>query len=447
MKARSWRHDSLYHRLMSSYSVIIISLVLTIITIYISLLYHSIRQEEHKSSKNALAQLSQSMEDNVFSFTESFVTNYLLKDSNVHKYFTTPLLEQTNNQLYTAYNQVKQFLFTSNLYHSIYLYNVKAANIISTNGVYIIGSRQDRQDVNWLIHGDFPMQRRWMAMNDYLIHYSLPDTFRQDVVSLVMKYPVNARDDNYLGFVAVNLSVAEIYDSLNIQSTDNNYFLMFSPDGCLLASKDSYAFKDIDITQLSEHIEQGETEFFTQLDGENYDVLVTRGSHDFTYAYLCARSAALSKLTPVLNIAVIIALIAIIGPIVISMLLTRKIYLPIKLLTHRSIEVSKTFGQETESEKTEVAISSALDLLTQRVNILQNEIAAFEPERKNVLMRNIFGLNGPNSGRFGEHLKVLGLSFPYKTFLCIYVTFKNVQDIDRPCGRPRAPTSRVVAVP
>ncbi|MGI5899159.1 MAG: helix-turn-helix domain-containing protein [Christensenellales bacterium] len=430
MKSKLRQQNSLYRRLVLSYSLIIVALVLTIITAYLLLFYNSVKNEEHERAEIALAQLSQNAEDNIFTLADSFVVNYILKNSDVLKYFNTPNEMQTLNHMAVVHNQINQYLFTSNLYHSIYLYNIEGANIISTNGAYILDSSMNRKDVNWLLHGSFPRQRQWLVMNDFLTHHGLPENFRQNVVSLVVKYPAGARDGAYRGFVTVNLSTDEIYSVLDIDvSNSDDMFVVFSPDFTPLRSHDTYAFQEEVEGELADKIMAEEDEFFIQLGDQGYDALTLKGESGFSYVHLRARSTVLQKLVPVLSIAVIIAVIAIIGPVLISMLLTSRIYLPIKLLTNRSIEVSKSFGRE--AERTEMAISSALDLLTQRVITLQNEIAAFGPERKNALLRGIFGLSGPNGERISRHLDQLGLSFPYGTFACIYVTLKNEQDIDR----------------
>lgn len=410
--------STVFSRLIRTQVVMIVALVALILSVYAVHAAISVQNTIDKNSRQMLASFSEDADAHVLAFAENFLQQYVLADRTIVNTFRSQNEEITLNQISDLCGTLHSYLLTNQMLHSIYVYYLQSNMVVSTNGVYLLGEGGDEhEDVAWIADREFASYRSWTVMNDYKLHYTLSSAYAADVLSLVQKYPLRSRDQQYTGYVAVNLSAAEVYKAAVTQNvTEDSFFLMADADGRILKNPDAPAsLAEADLSGL-----MAEGTYSFSLPSGKYTVLCRESAHGMRYLNFVPTAVYWDEISSTILLAAIIAIVAMIAPAVASSMVIKRIYSPIQHLAERSREVSSQLlgASDHEGGASESVISTTIDRLAGEVSQLKDRLSYSEQET--AFLHYLFSRRKPDN--LSEAMQKMGISFPYSHFTsCILI--------------------------
>lgn len=426
MFGRGKRCRTVFSRLVRMQISIIVILAMVAVLVFGLVNVRSTKREIRETCIQTVNDFSSKVEEDVLSFADNFVRTILLNEKTLVQPLRRNASGLTMNQIADICEKLKVYRMTGEMFHSIYVYYKDLNTVASTNGVYILKSDgEEREDVKWLTGALFSERSTWKVMNDYQIHYTLSEQYASHVIARIQKYPLLSRSGEYRGMIALNLSTEKIYELCGgYNRIDDAFFLIFTQDGSLLPNSGVARAGGMSIEEL---LENGET---VEVNGKRFAVYTKMGKSGFRYAYLIPTSTYYERVWTLAGIALIFLLIAIAAPVMVSVSMLRQIYAPITSVAQRSREVSDALFSNRPRPEDETVISSTLNLLTEKVDSLRNEISSTESDRRALFLHLLFSAKGLERKRIDQYVEKARISLPFPYYVCAVFQFREGADMD-----------------
>lgn len=420
MSQKHSKHVGVLSRLVKTQIWIIVLLVFVILTVYISAFVLVAKKEARESGETSLTVFAENTDDHVCTFSREFIINVLLRNRDVTSAFYKTKEEVTANRIATLCDTLHAYQLTNSLFHSIYIYYLDSDIIVSTNGMYMANGGAGR-DVEWLLWKSFSEREQWTIMNGYKLHYSLSDSSAQDVLSCTVRYPLNSRNDTVLGYISINLSTEQVLKSVFPPgSGDEGVYILTDSNG-------NYICSDKTIGAALGNVGVLDGNASSVINGKRYSVYYREMGASLRCFYLVPYYAYLEGIRSSIVIAVAVAFAAMMAPIAASLRLTRRIYKPIRELEMRSQTLaSQLLGAKQDSQN--ASISSAMDMLSEKVVDLQGQIDKTQPDLENMFLHIVFSRQEPYD--IETQMRNMHISMPNKYFTSCIAAFRNDTDSD-----------------
>ncbi len=420
------RSRTVFSRLVRTQISIIVILAMVAAFAFGLVNIRSTKREIRETCIRTVNDFSRKVEEDVLSYADNFVRNILLNEETLVQPLRRNASRLTMNQIADICEKLKVYRMTGEMFHSIYVYYKDLNIVASTNGVYILKSDgEEREDVKWLTGASFPERSTWKVMNDYQLHYTLSEQYASHVVARIQKYPLLSRSGECRGLIALNLSTETIYELCGgYNRIDGAFFLIFAEDGTLLPNSDAIRANEMSADDLPEN---GES---LDLNGKRFSVYAKTGDSGFRYAYLIPTSAYYDRVWTLAATALIFLLIAIAAPVMVSVSMLRQIYAPITSVAQRSREVSDELFSNRPRPEDETVISSTLNLLTEKVDSLENEISSTESDRRALFLHLLFSARGLAKKQIDQYIEKTRISLPFPYYVCAVFQFREGADMD-----------------
>lgn len=443
MKLPKWKEFSVFTRLILLYSIVIFLTVSVITVISMRNSFQSTEERISERSNTILGQFQDSIDTYAIEATNTFIASFIAREPSVAKLMNTPL---DNNLALVAdvHEKLLSYMFTSSLYNSIYVYSADNAVAVSNTGSYFLkNGKYANESIDWLVDDSFKMGSHAALMPDFIAHPLISETNRSDVITCYRGYPLSSQDAIGKGIIAVNLNVYTLYQQYSLTDEPSGELFIVSADGrVMVRDGDPFGFLAYAGEPFLGDIAEGKPSgFSTQIGDKPYRVFYV-GSRmgDWRYAYTVPNDMYYEETSAILQMGLLIAVLTITLPILATLLISKKVYHPIRALVSQSARLSEELTGQSHGSH-EANIGTTLNALSAKVGTLQQQMSTFEPELKITLLNRLLLQKNVGEEELATRLAQLSLTLLYPYFACVHIAIK-----DGPADVARSTDGRAVSM-
>lgn len=253
-----------------------------------------------------------------------------------------------------------------------------------------------------------------------------------DIITIVCTYPISSTPKNAKGYVAVNIKEEAINNYLvDFNSTNLGYLLIIDDSGSIISHSDrSKLYDDLSHEDFIQRIISGEesSHFETVFDGIDCFIAHTESSYNkWHYVSMVPTTLLYQKNYFMRQRMFTISIIILLFILVLSGLLSRKVYSPLKTLLDK---YATGFGNSKPSYTNEYQLlDSAFSNMSIKVNDLQETLDKNMSMIQGNVLKDLLQKKPYNSMGIEETLYELDIDFPNNYFTVAILTFnKDIVD-------------------
>ncbi len=374
---------------------------------------------ELKVAENITDLISQTISNDIINLSLNEQLNKLYGINDINSILNK---SDDNLMLIRLLGTLSHIVETNSLYSSIYIYLDNFNYIITSNGIY---HKDDFQDRSWieqyLKYKDLKEPISWISpraidsngiRNTYIMSYIFPLT----------PYTTKLR-----GSIAINIyesALCEHINSNNSNSSDNISIINMNGDVISHVDKSLISSNISSKPYISAILKADKNEgyFIQDVNGKNCLVTYYKSSKNgWIYVGVFSLDTLYNKVNALRANFIYISIALLILGILLSYIISRKIYNPIKKLAQQIKSVKGIdFGNENEF----TILSRTFDAMIKEEDKLFRTIEKSKKNlRENYILSLLRGIPLSDSG-YDEHLEL----FPYKNFMCCIITIDRYKD-------------------
>ncbi len=374
---------------------------------------------ELKVAQNITGLISQTISNDILNLSLDEKLNKLYGIDNINSILNN---SEDNLMLIELLGTLSDIIDTNSIYSSIYIYLDNSNYIITSNGVYL---KEDFQDKSWI--------------NQYLKYSYLqkpiswinprPSDSNGNRNTYVMSYifPLTPYTTKLRGSIAINVyenSLCEYINSNTSNSNDNISIINMNGDIISHVDKSMLSLNISDKPYISEILKSTKDEGYLiqKVDGKNCLISYLKtGLNNWIYVGVFSLDTLYNKINSMRLTIIYVSLALLILGIVLSYIISRKIYNPVKKLAQQIKNIKDIdFGNENEV----TILSKTFDSMIKEEDKLFRTIERSKKNlRENYILSLLRGIPESDNG-YDDHLEL----FPYKNFICCIITIDKYKD-------------------
>lgn len=415
-----FRMNSLYHKLVASYIIVVI---LTNIVMGVSsyfLASTNVKREITDSNIKMLEYLKKFVDDTLLYAAEKTYVDLITEQPNTVDVLSLFNVYNLDNYaaVNNAHNSLQNIVLSNrDIIEGIHIY-FKNSNVVlssSTGLKYLEGNNSINTD--WLnIMKSSGIKSLWMPTRKVFSN-TYTNSEGSNVLSLVRTYPFTASPENSKGFICIDIKESALYNIINQSYTpDLENILIIDKNGNVVSSgRNSFDSKNINNNELLKNVTvelQKETTFIKNFNNHQYVITsmslsradwkiikITPVNYLYRTAYMITRSL------------IAVCLVSIVLGLIIARIFTTNLYNPIKKLLERiSNSFEDKFTLDKNSDNEIGFIDNTISGLSAKLSDLEQLKKANIPIIKHTLITRLAENTLPSDEFFYEKLKMLDVT-------------------------------------
>lgn len=430
-------YNSFFYKLMSSYLILVItiSLLISVFSVY----YYSEAFKKNLSDVNqkVLSHLNVIVDETVIHDTVMTYVNMSIHSKNNREYLDlyNVSLKGNHDKIVSASEYLQYLVNSSNgIIESIHVY-YKDNDIILSSNNGLVYRNEDSQtfnlDTKWLDEFQKGQTAAFWLPKSALkgsTEYGYSQT-----LTYVKGYPTLSSPDNYKGVISININDTELTDLLVKQQKENESLHIIDADGNLVATTTGHtmqeSFKAVnpylnDIAHMTDSI--GDRTY--NIEGIphiiSYSTIATNG---WRIIHVTSIDDFYKELNEIRFIILVISLSVVFLGLLVTVILTRRLYNPLKRITKKlgeSLNLPSENGNMNRSEYN--LINKALDNLTNEVHTLKHTVDENKPLIKHNIITGLLNHTIKDQETYSYRMAMLDFDFEHPFFNVIVLKFKSL---------------------
>ena len=403
---------------------LIVSLFMTGFILYFNMLRYSENEISKSSILNlqTVKRLNDQLVDSITKQTIRLSLDIVLQDIFGIKHYNNIKNEPESMIKIMKVNQILSETININYrIHSIYIYVDQADYVITSSQGIIV--KDELTDKAWIKEYDIRRSEIgtfWLNSRLLDAENSDPDV-NKNVITFI--FPLNTLMIDYDGAIVVNVNERELYNYMNESNIENeSYIFIINSDGTVISHEDkSLISKNISNKPYIKGIlDSKETTGYFLDSSDNRKSMLTYYKSEFNkwvYVGLTPIDNLLDKTGALLNRIAIVLLGLMFAGVILSYLLSRSMYNPVKKLM---LDIQKRKGIDFKGTGNEMAVlSKVFETLARQEDALSNALEKNKRELQDKYLTDL--LKGTMDQPLTADIIHSGINFKFDYFICAII--------------------------
>lgn len=421
MKTKNW--GTRFIKIFVSYMIVIFIPLSVISYISYSINVYKIKTEFEKNALRDLNNFSNTVE-NLLSGIEN-VSMQLSLTPSINKVLKDPF-EVSMYEYLTLRQDLQKFCVPNQLFHSINLY-IKLNNKVLTSGegIYELNSFYDKNIILYSDSND--TSRAWYSSREIASQRSFDNAIKENVITFVRKIPITQTTP--LGMLIVNIRTENLLKVIEqVNYSLNSEFLILDKDGNIVIGNGPNGFDKSLRTEVDTYLENAGSGIIPlKINNQQYTAAYLKQGYWTYFSLIPNKGLAEQILKERVQIARLYVLSLLFG-IVLTYIISRKMYNPWKRLVAKIGEYLKSYGDDKNVNDEYNAVDKAIDSLIDRNQHIQAIIEENKPILKEKLVSDILWNNIENIEDINGKLEYVGLRFVHNNYLPLVVLVNAINE-------------------